>query len=121
MQKAGTAKVRGVQTTRYKAKLDLRKSIEATGDELGLSEQGTRAAPSRGGTAVDTGGLKTIPVEIFVDQEGLLRRMSMTMKSTIAAAPFAITQTTDFYDFGVDVHIEAPPESQVVDLSKLIP
>ena len=121
VQKAGSAKVRGVQTTRYKAKLDLRKSIEATGNELGLSEQ-ERALLRRAAEQLSTqSGLKTIPVEIFVDQEGLLRRMSMTMKSTIAAAPFAITQTTDFYDFGVDVHIEAPPESQVVDLSKLIP
>ena len=121
VQKSGTARIRGVPTTRYTAKLDLTKSIEATGDELGLSAK-ERAQLRRATEQLSTqAGLKTIPVQIFVDQEGLLRRMSMTMKSTIAAAPFAITQTTDFYDFGVDVHIEAPPESQVVDLSKLIP
>jgi hypothetical protein len=121
VKKVGTAKVRGVSTTRYKARLDLRKSIEATGDELGLSDkeraQLRRAAEQMSAQA----GLKMIPVEIFVDQEGLLRRMRLTMKSTIAAAPFALTQTTDFYDFGVDVNVEAPPDSQVFDLSKLIP
>jgi hypothetical protein len=121
VKEAGTAKVRGVQTTRYTAKLDLTKSIEATGDQLGLSEK-ERAQLRRAAELLSTqSGLKTIPIQIFVDQEGLLRRMSMTMKSTIAAAPFAITQTTDFYDFGVDVHVEAPPESQVFDLSNLIP
>ena len=121
VKKAGTADVRGVATTRYTAKLDLRKSIEATGDELGLSEE-QRAQLRRAAEQMSTqAGLKTIPVEIFVDQEGLLRRMRMTMKSTIAAAPFALTQTTDFYDFGVDVDVEAPAESQVIDLSNLIP
>jgi hypothetical protein len=118
VQKAGTAKVRGVATTRYTARLDLRKSIEAAGDELGLSEQ-ERAQLRRAAEQMSTqAGLKTIPVEIFVDQEGLLRRMRMTMKSTIAASPFALTQTTDFYDFGVDVDVDAPPESQVIDLNQ---
>ena len=121
VREAGTAKIRGVETTRYKAKLDLTKSIEATGDELGLSEK-ERAQLRRAAELLSKqAGLKTIPVQIFVDHEGLLRRMSLTMKSTIAAAPFSITQTTDFYDFGVDVHVEAPPESQVFDLSNLIP
>ena len=121
VQKAGTADVRGVATTRYTAKLDLRKSIEATGDELGLSEQ-ERAQLRRAAEQMSTqAGLKTIPVEIFVDQEGLLRRMRLTMKSTLAAAPFALTQTTDFYDFGVDVDVEAPAKSQVIDLGNLIP
>jgi hypothetical protein len=118
VKKMGSANIRGVATTRYKAKLDLRKSIEATGDELGLNEQ-ERAQLRRAAEQMSTqAGLKTIPIEIFVDQKGLLRRMRLTMKSTIAAAPFALTQTTDFYDFGVDVHVEAPPESQVFDLSQ---
>jgi hypothetical protein len=117
VKEAGTARVRGVATTRYTAKLDLRKSIEASGEELGLNEQ-ERAQLRRAAEQMSTqAGLKTIPIEIFVDQEGLLRRMRMTMKSSIAAAPFALTQTTDFYDFGVAVHVEAPPESQVLDLN----
>lgn len=118
VQQAGTARIRGVATTRYTAKLDLRKSIEATGDELGLSEK-ERAQLRRAAEQMSTqAGLKTIPVEVFVDREGLLRRMRMTMKSTLASAPFALTQTTDFYDFGVEVDVEAPPESQVTDLSQ---
>ena len=34
--------------------------------------------------------------------------------------PFSMTQTTDFYDFGVDVDVDAPPSSQVIDLSGLM-
>ena len=30
----------------------------------------------------------------------------------------AMKQTTDFYDFGVDVDVDAPPASQVFDLTK---
>ena len=39
VEEAGRADVRGTETTRYTAMLDLKKSLEATADELGLSEQ----------------------------------------------------------------------------------
>ena len=41
--KAGKAQVRGVETTRYKATLDLEKALTATADELGLDEQQRKA------------------------------------------------------------------------------
>ena len=37
--------------------------------------------------------------------------------SNAGPSPFSVTQTTDYYDFGVDVDVEAPPESQVLDLT----
>lgn len=114
--KAGTARVRGTQTTRYKAKLDLRKAIEASADELGLSkqeqEQLQRAAEHLSAQA----GLKLLPVEVFVDAQGLLRRMRVNLKASPGAASFSLVQTTDYYDFGVDVDVKAPPKSQVLDL-----
>ena len=64
-------------------------------------------------------GLETIPIEVFVGADGLLRRLEMSMKSTILAQAFALTQTTDFYDFGRDVDVQAPPPAQVFDLSGL--
>ncbi|MBA2384558.1 MAG: hypothetical protein H0V68_07850 [Actinobacteria bacterium] len=116
VQEAGTAKIRGVATTRYEAKLDLRKATEATADELGLSER-ERAALRRAAAQLSTqSGLKTLPVEVYVDRGGLLRRMRMATKTT-GVMQFSLTQTTDFYDFGVDVDVQAPPRSQVVDLS----
>ena len=119
VEEQGTATVRGVQTTRYTAKLDLSKAIEATGDELGLSEQELEQLRQAAERMATQAGLRTIPVQIFVDDDGLLRRLRMSMRSTIASQPFALTQTTDFFDFGVAVNVQAPPASQVLDLSSL--
>ena len=116
----GKAAIRGVPTTRYTAKLDLRKSLEQSTKQLKLTDE-QRAQLRRTMQQLSTQtGLTTIPVDVFVDGEGLLRRMTMNMKVTTGLAPFSMTQTTDFYDFGVDVDVKAPPASEVTDLTGLM-
>ena len=119
MEKAGTAKVRRVATTRYEAKLDLTKATEATADELGLTEQQRALLLRAAQELAKQSGLKTLPVEVYVDGEGLLRRLRIAMKTVTGPARFSLTQTMDYYDFGVDVDVQAPPEAQVFDLSRL--
>jgi hypothetical protein len=121
VQKAGVARIRGVLTTRYKAMLDLTKATKASADKLGLNEQ-ERALLLRAAEQLRRqSGLKslhTLPVEAYVDEDGLLRRMRIAMKTSTGPARVSLAQTVDYYDFGVDVDVQAPPKSQVFDLSQ---
>jgi hypothetical protein len=121
VQKAGVARIRGVLTTRYKAMLDLTKATKATADKLGLNEQ-ERALLLRAAEQLRRqSGLKslhTLPVEVYIDEDGLLRRMRIAMKTSTGPARVSLTQTMDYYDFGVNVDVKAPPKSQVFDLSQ---
>ena len=117
VKQAGKATVRGTPTTRYTATLDLTKALEAGSDELGLSKEQRELAHKAAEQIAAQTGVKTLPVEVFVDPEGRLRRMRVGIKATTGPSPFSVTQTTDYYDFGVDVDVEAPPESQVLDLT----
>lgn len=109
--------VRGTSTTHYKATLDLEKALaEAPGkDKKAMRQQ------------LEMLGTKTLPVEVWVDEEGLLRRMEMTMdlsKLDTGGAPAGSVPTSmfiqmDLYDFGTEVNVEPPPANDVTDFAKL--
>jgi hypothetical protein len=52
--------------------------------------------------------------DLWVDGQGRLRRIAEDSGPTAA-----VTTTTEFYDFGIPVHIVAPPADQVADLQTL--
>ena len=69
-----------------------------------------------------------IPIDVFVDDQGLIRRMQMTFDGDVfkslagadaqaAAAQGPITFTIDFLDLGQSVDIQLPPADQVGDAS----
>ena len=109
--KTGTAVIRGAETTRYTAQLDLTKAVEANADELGLNEleraQLRRAADELRRQAK----LRTVPVGVFVDEDGFVRRL------TLASGGDRVS--VDFWDFGANVDVEAPQPSDVTDATKL--
>jgi hypothetical protein len=115
---AGTATIRGVDTTRYTAKLDLRKSIEANAEELELTQEQRALLRQAAEQLVDQVETDTLPVEVYVDDDGLLRRLALDLSLSAEGQRLSMKQTTDFYDFGVDVDVVAPPASQVFDLTK---
>jgi hypothetical protein len=115
---AGTATIRGVETTRYTAKLDLRKSIEASAGELELTAEQRALLRQAAEQLVDQVETDTLPVEVYVGDDGLLRRLALDLSLSAEGQRLSIKQTTDFYDFGVDVDVDAPPASQVFDLTK---
>ena len=49
----------------------------------------------------------TVPVEVWIDDDGFVRRISLDDDDGLA--------TFEFFDFGADVDIHAPPADEVVD------
>jgi hypothetical protein len=115
VKEAGAAKVRGVETTRYVGRMDFRKALDAGLDELGMSAAEQEKARKGMNWMLDQLGSKSVPFEVFVDADGLLRRMKMTME--FEDERLAMAMQTDYFDFGVDVDVQAPPAESVLDVT----
>lgn len=58
-------------------------------------------------------GRSKIPATIWIDGEGRMRRLRYSLLSDDAKAGSSIIATMELFDFGVDVVIEAPKESEI--------
>lgn len=110
VKQIGTATIRGAQTTHYHAVVDLRRAA----DRAPASQRA--AARSSIDELIKMTGTKTIPVDVWIDDAGRLRRM----RSTQNVRGRAITMTMDFYDFGARETIQPPPASQTADLTSAV-
>ena len=115
VKEAGYDEVRGVETTRYVGRLDFRKALDVGLDELGLSADEEETARESMTQTLDQLGSASLPFEVFVDADGLLRRMTMDMSMSILGEKLAMVMQMDFFDFGVEVDVQAPPASEVFD------
>jgi hypothetical protein len=120
VKEAGSATVRGVQTTRYVGRMDFRKALDAGVDKLGLPAAERAKARKGMEWMLEQMGSKSIPFEVFVDEDGLLRRMAMDMSMKIEAEQITMAMRMDYFDFGVDVDVEAPPAGDVSDVTSLL-
>jgi hypothetical protein len=115
VEDVGKEDIRGVETTHYRGKVDLAKATEKL-----------QKAGAASGTGVDQlvkflGGGK-VPVDVWVGDDKLVRRMTMRLvpSGTAAASNFEMSMNMDLYDYGTPVNVSAPPESEVYDASALI-
>ena len=111
----GPDEVRGVQTTQFHAVIDLTKAPDYLTDEQKAQfEQAIEQLSTQS-------GLTEMPVDVWVDGDGLLRRMVMNMGFGLpdSAGSVSMLMTMDLFDFGVDVDVEAPSADKVVDFSEL--
>ena len=91
----GDETVRGVPTRNYRLTLDLERLIETAPPDK-------RAELRR---ELEERKEKTQPVEVWIDDAGLARRIGFVVDGEPV--------TVDFFDFGIDVDVEAPPADQV--------
>jgi LppX/LprAFG-like lipoprotein len=111
IQAAGDEEVRGVQTTHYTGVVDLR----------ALAEEDPAMKESVDQLIAQT-GITRIPVDVWIDEDGLVRRLRQTMHGAASGQglPLDVTTTTELYDFGTDVSVEEPPADQVIDFQDLL-
>jgi hypothetical protein len=103
----GDEAVRGVQTTHYRGTIDMEK----------LAQQGPAKARESYRRIIEETGQKQIPVDIWIDEDGLTRRLRYEQKMPGGGST---DFTQEFYDFGADVDVEAPPANQVIDITELV-
>jgi hypothetical protein len=116
--KVGTETVRGAHTTHYRLTLDLNKAAQR------LPEQ---ARPSYK-EITQALGQSTLPAEAWVDDQGLVRKIEMMIdlsKSSVFGGKGVqlmgtLTETVEFFDFGVPVEVSPPPDSETTDFRQLL-
>ena len=112
--------MRGVETTRYVGRLDFRKALDAGLERLELSAAERQRARQGMQRMLGQLGAKGVPFEVFVDGDGLLRRLTMDMSMKAMGQPLSTKVSMDYFDFGVDVDVQAPPARDVTDATRLL-
>lgn len=114
-RRSGRGTVRGVSTIRYAIEVNLDKVTGIPGFHL---EAVRRASRLLGG--------RPLPVEAWVDSNGRIRRISFPIdlsqldphsEQSLAGT---VRTTIDLYGFGIDVDVEKPTPSEVLDLGELV-
>jgi hypothetical protein len=116
VREVGEEEVRGVETTHYRMTIDLQKVVDQAPED---QREQLRASIDQ---LIEQSGVRTVPTEVWVDDDGLARRMKLTYEG-MRFAPGQqgdMTMTMELYDFGVEVDVEPPPESEVTDIQELI-
>ena len=112
VKKAGTETIRGAETTHYTVTLkvaDAAAKLKNGSGIAGLSLQ-----------KLQDSGVTEIPMEVFLDKQGRLRRMLQKLTLTIKGVKADVSTRLDFYDFGTKVDVKVPPADQVKDGSPIL-
>jgi len=113
----GYQKVRGVDTKRYHAVIDLEAAA-------------TKAPPAQQATLrqiIKLQGFTTQPADVWVDKQGRVRRLTESVDMTHATLPApgatlpkTIEISVEYFDFGTPVRVDAPAPNQTTDLAAML-
>ena len=114
IERVGRERVGGLETTRYRGKVAMRKL-----PDIAPPDRRERLRETIERLIETTGAPEEYPQDVWVDDRNLVRRLHQTMEFHPPGQP-EMTQnvTLDFSDFGMRVRVEAPTED-VVDFSDL--
>jgi hypothetical protein len=104
----GEEDVRGVETTHYRGTIDLR----------AVASHAPPAARKSYERIIEISGMSHIPMEAWIDDDGLARRLRY--EQPLGHGQGKVALTMELYDFGVEVAVRIPPEQQALDLMELI-
>ena len=106
-RKVGTENLDGVATTHYRATIDPKKALDRIPDKqsAGALKQ-----------MLSNSGVSAIPIDVWVDRAGRVRRESMKFSGNGAA----MDMTISFTRFGVPVDTTPPAPDQVLDAGGLL-
>src|SRR5262249_27678979 len=111
----GSERVNGVQTTRYRANVQLSRVPAA------LPPSVRTAAQSALTTLENQTHITGFPIDVWVDRHHLVRRMAMSLSPALPGGhTLNESFTIDFLSYGPQPAPTVPPSDQVTDISKLI-
>ena len=108
----GPETIDGVDTTHYKADVDLQQALAKVGDKLGAE-----AKKRLQDQAAKVSG--TMPIEVWVGADGLVRRITVALDASSfgeGKAKGSVAVTVELTDVGQPVQISVPPADQVSTL-----
>ena len=115
-EEVGTEQVAGVETTHYSGTVDLDAAYDRLPDDTrGELKQAIAQARKQFGHGA-------MPVDVWIDGDGLLRRMTMSLASGGSSAlDFGMEMTMEIPEYGIAMHLPIPKDGEVTDVSDLLP
>jgi hypothetical protein len=104
----GTEAIRGIEATHYRLRVDLEKLVK----QLPPSDR-----PE--GDVESSWGQRFVPVEIWIDDESRLRRITIGRSAKKENGTGKETTTVELFDYGVEVDVEAPPAEELISQEEL--
>jgi hypothetical protein len=112
--KVGSEVVRGVPTTHYRATVQLDRYPQ-------LVPSAQRQQARQGIAALErASGIHSLPIDVWVDQQHLVRRERFGLDQTVAGQSVRILATSDIYDYGPQPTVTPPPSAQVYDATAAV-
>ena len=115
-EEVGTEQVAGVETTHYSGTVDLDAAYDRLPDDTrGELKQAIAQARKQFGNGA-------MPVDVWIDGDGLLRRMTISLESGgNSAVDFGMEMTMEIPEYGIAMHLPIPKDGDVTDVSDLLP
>ena len=108
----GHEHVRGVATTRYRGEINLQKAADVVPSS---NRDQLRKALSK---LAEQTGVSSLPVEVWVDAQGLVRRMSLALSLPAGGESVQLHMRIDLFGFGATPTIKPPQQSEVFDATQ---
>jgi hypothetical protein len=114
LETVGTDELRGVATTHYRVHLDAadlaKRAVAENADTASLFDR-----------LSGQGGVTDVPLDIWIDGDGLVRELSVDVDAPDATTGQSghVSLAFELWDYGEPVEIDVPPASQVADASAL--
>jgi hypothetical protein len=116
VEKIGSGTVRGVPTTKYRARIVLDKVVDKIPEER-------RARVEHAIDVLHDIGVDEIPMTVWVDDDDLVRRMTMNWLVKNPDDPadrFQLKAALELFDFGTAAPVVIPPASQTMPYDKFV-
>jgi hypothetical protein len=120
IEELGEEQVRGVETTHYRATVDIDAAAERTADSGELSDEMREQVRVEIERMKKQTGLETLPVDVWLDEDDLVRRIRMDFTFPLEGEEVGVEMTMDLFDFGVEVDVTPPPAAQTVDITEFL-
>lgn len=106
----GESEVRGEAVHGYRVTIDLDKAMaEVPEEHRDAFEQQVSELP-----------VDALPMDVYLDADGLARRIEMDMGELMGQSGGAGHMTIDFFDYGADVAVEVPAAADVTPFSEVM-
>jgi hypothetical protein len=112
IRKVGSERLRGTPTTRYRGSIDL---LEAAQDVPGSNHAQAKAAIEK---LIAQTGTRKLPVEVWVDSHGLVRKLTMALTEVASGEHVNVAIELELFDFGATPSVNPPAAGEVFDATQ---
>jgi hypothetical protein len=109
VEEVGSETVRDAETTHYRFDTNLAALAESGPEELRASYE----------QLIQITGAEEIPTQVWIDEDDRVRRIVTELQMEQQGQEITQESTIEYYEFGVEVDVQPPPEDDTVDLSEL--